>query len=200
MREHSSSDFNAHMRRAAAALLLSVLCALGCETKRTVVQLSPESLALIAINDVLQQRWLKGIMTEDIDLYMSSYWADGFVYIADLGTPHPDDDVIYDDIAQEREAMIRIFDRYRVEMDIEFPSSALSLNDENTRYEARSRYEFYIKLEAGTLEGGHTGGKGSGENQFIFEERLNPETNQLEWRIVEYYDYGDSPEDSEDVE
>lgn len=192
MREHSGSDFNAYMRRAAAALLLSVLCALGCETKRTVVQLSPDSLAVFAINDVLQERWLKGIMTEDIDLYMSSYWADGFVYVSDRGTPHPDDDIIFDDIAQEREAMIRIFDRYRLEMDIEFPSSALSLNDENTRYEARSRYKFFVEAQGSGYKG-----RGSGENQFIFEERLNPETSQLEWRIVEYYDFSDSSEDVE---
>lgn len=198
MREHSSSDFNAHMRRGAAALLLSVLCALGCgERKRAIAPWSPDSLALAAINDVLQERWLKGIMTEDIDLYMSSYWADGFVYVSDRGTPHPDDDIIFDDIAQEREAMIRLFNRYRLEIDIEFPSSALSLNDEYTRYEARSRYEFFGEAQFGTLEGISPNVKGSGENQFVFEERLNPETSQLEWRIVEYYDFSDSSEDVE---
>lgn len=191
MAAHSSSDFNAHTRRAAAVLLWGVLCALGCETKRTVTPLSPDTLALYAISDVLQQRWLKGLMTEDIDLYMSSYWEDGFVYISDLGTPHLDDDVVFDDIAQEREAMMRIFDRFHVEMEIEMPSSVLSLNDQNTRYEARSRYEFFLDLEVGTFGDGTTGGYGSGENLFIFEERLNLETSQLEWRIVEYYDYSD---------
>ena len=189
--------FKARMRRAVSVLLLSVLCVLcSCDTKRTVVPLSPDTIALVAIKDVLQYRWLKGLMTEDIDLYMSSYWADGFVYIADLGTQHPDDDVIFDDIAQERKAMIRIFDRYRLEMEITFPRSILSLNDDNTRYEARSRYEVLAEMEIGTLEGGYTGMYGSGENRFIFEERLNPETNQLEWRIVEYYDYGDPLEDA----
>ena len=55
-----------------------------------------------------------------------------------------------------------------------------------------SRYAFFVDVEGGTLEHGYIGAYGSGENHFIFEERLNPETNQLEWRIVEYYDYGDS--------
>ncbi len=197
MAAYSSSDFNAHIKGAAAVLAWSVLCALGCETKRTVTPLSPDTLALYAIHDVLQQRWLKGIMTEDIDLYMSSFWEDGFVYIASLGTPYPDDDVVFDDIAQERKSMIRFFDIFRIDLDIEMPSEVLSLNDENTRYEARSRYEFFIDIEGGVFEDGSTGVYGSGENQFIFEERLNPETSQLEWRIVEYYDYGDPTGDAD---
>ena len=53
-------------------------------------------------------------------------WEDGFVYIADLGTLSPDDDVIFDDIAQERKSMIRFFERFRIDLDIEMPTAVHS--------------------------------------------------------------------------
>jgi hypothetical protein len=142
------------------------------------------------INEVLRDRWQRGYMTEDVDLYMSAYWAEGFLYISDLGTDvDPTDDVIFDDITLERDAAIRVFERFQeIEIEISEPPEIEPLNEEKTRYEVRNHYRVQFIVTAGTLEGGFTGAFAEGDSIFVFEKRFNSETNQDEWRIVEWRD------------
>jgi len=150
-----------------------------------------------SINAVLRDRWMKGYMTEDIDLYMSAYWADGFLYHSDMGTDNdPTDDVIFDDITLERDSALRIFQKFQdIEIEISEPPEVKPLNDAKTRYEVRNHYRIQFIVTEGTLEGGFTGAFAEGDNIFIFEKRVNPATNKEEWRIVEWRDLAFTPEE-----
>ncbi|MEO2006977.1 MAG: hypothetical protein ABGY41_23125, partial [Candidatus Poribacteria bacterium] len=69
---------------------------------------------LIELSTLLNDRWQKGYMTEDVDLYMSAYWADGFLYQSDMGTDaDPTDDLTFDDITLERDAAVRVFQQFQ---------------------------------------------------------------------------------------
>ena len=143
------------------------------------------------INNVLRNKWQRGYMTEDVDLYMSAYWETGFQYYADLGTDAFEDDIIFDDFAEERDAAIRVFDRFQdIEIEISEPPEIAALNDEKTMYEARNHYRIQLTVTEGTLEGGYTGAYAEGDSVFTFEQRVNPATEQLEWRIVTWEDHG----------
>ena len=149
------------------------------------------------INAVLRDRWQKGYMTEDVDLYMSAYWADDFLYVSDLGTDSdPTDDVIFDDITFERDSAIRIFERFQeIEIEISEPPEIEPLNEDKTRYEVRNHYRIQLIVSEGSLEGGFTGAFAEGDSIFVFEKRFNPETNQDEWRIVSWRDEAFTPEE-----
>ena len=149
------------------------------------------------INAVLRDRWQKGYMTEDVDLYMSAYWADDFLYVSDLGTDSdPTDDVIFDDITFERDSAIRIFERFQeIEIEISEPPEIEPLNEDKTRYEVRNHYRIQLIVSEGSLEGGFTGAFAEGDSIFVFEKRFNPETSQDEWRIVSWRDEAFTPEE-----
>ncbi|MBM3214203.1 hypothetical protein FJZ36_04730 [Candidatus Poribacteria bacterium] len=150
-----------------------------------------------SINAVLRDRWQKGYMTEDIDLYMSAYWASGFLYQSDMGTDSdPTDDVIFDDITLERDSAIRIFKKFQdIEIEISEPPEVKPLNQEKTRYEVRNHYRIQFIVSEGVLEGGFTGAYAEGDSIFIFEKRLNPSTGKDEWRIVEWRDESFTPDE-----
>ena len=173
------------------ALTLTVVAVVGlmasCGDVDKPTELDP---VLNEINAVLRDRWQKGYMTEDVDLYMSAYWADGFLYQSDLGTDlDTTDDVIFDDITLERDSAIRIFVRFQdIELEVSEPPEIEPLNEEKTRYEVRNHYRVQFIVTEGTLEGGFTGAFAEGDSVFIFEKRFNASTNRDEWRIVEWHD------------
>ncbi len=171
-----------------AFLLCGTLLSAGCGDVEPPIDQDP---VLIEINKVLREKWQRGYMTEDVDLYMSAFWDIGFQYSADLGTDAIEDDVIFDDIVQEREAAIRVFNRFQdIEIEISEPPEIAALNDDKTKYEARNHYRLQLTVTEGTLEEGHTGAYAEGDSVFTFEKRVNPETNEQEWRIVTWEDYG----------
>ncbi len=176
---------------ATLAALVAVLAGCGDVDKPT-----EQDPILNEINTVLRDRWQKGYMTEDVDLYMTAYWADGFLYVSDLGTDLvTTDDVTFDDISLEREAAIRVFDRFQdIEIEISEPPEIQPLNEEKTRYEVRNHYRIQLIVAQGSLPGGFTGAFAEGDSVFIFEKRFNPDTNQDEWRILEWHDEAFTPE------
>ncbi len=146
---------------------------------------------LAEISAILRDQWQKGYMTEDVELYMSAYWGEGFLYESDMGTDaDPTDDLIFDDITLERDAAIRVFTQFQdIEIEISEPPEIQALNDEKTRYEVNNHYRIQLFVTEGTLEGGFTGAFAEGDSRFIFEKRQNPATNEDEWRIVEWIDF-----------
>jgi hypothetical protein len=142
------------------------------------------------IRDVLSDRWQRGYMTENIDLYMSAYWEEGFRYESDMGTDYdPTDDLVFDDIDLERDAAVRVFGQFQdIEWELSDPPSARPLNAEKTRYEIRNHYRIQLFVTRGTLEGGYTGAFAEGDSVLIFEKRKTRPALQEEWRIVEWRD------------
>ena len=169
---------------AKAGLLLAVLmatCFPGCGDVETFD--SYESLELKAIEETLKA-WRTGYETEDIDAYINVFWADGFRYVSDMGTPDDaTDDVKFDDIREERESAIRVFALYQdIEIELEEPPE-VELNADRNRAEVRVHYRIQGFVADGvSLDGGHTGWYAEGDNLFIFELRNG------EWRIAEWID------------
>jgi hypothetical protein len=159
----------------------------GCGDVDKIVDTDP---VLIELSTLLNDRWQKGYMTEDVDLYMSAYWADGFLYQSDMGTDaDPTDDLTFDDITLERDAAVRVFQQFQdIEIEISEPPEIQALNEEKTRYEVNNHYRIQLFVTEGTLEGGFTGAFAEGDSRFIFEKRLSTATGVEEWRIVEWHD------------
>lgn len=180
--------FNAFART--AILLLTVLlfsCILSCGDVETVG--TQESHEIKAIQEALRA-WRTGYETEDVDAYMNVFWADGFRYISDMGTPDDTtDDVTFDDIREERESAVRVFALYQdIEIELEEPPE-VELNAARDRAEVRVHYRIQGFVADGvSLEGGYTGWYAEGDNLFIFELRDG------EWRILEWIDEAFSEE------
>ena len=180
--------FNAFSRT--GILLLTVImtsCILSCGDVGTVG--TPGSQEIEAIEDALRA-WRSGYETEDIDAYMNVFWADGFRYVSDMGTPdNTTDDVTFDDIREERESAVRVFALYQnIEIELEEPPE-VELNAERNRAEVRVHYRIQGFVADGvSLEGGYTGWYAEGDNLFIFELRDG------EWRILEWVDEAFSEE------
>jgi len=136
------------------------------------------------ISKVINERWRKGYVTQDIELYMSAFWEDGFLYHSDNGTTDPADDVIFNDIRQEKDSTIRIFERFQtIELEVTEPPQIRYLNVERTKAEVRNHYKIALTVADGrVLEGGHTGYFAEGDNIFTFEKRNG------EWRITVWKD------------
>ncbi|MDA1192117.1 MAG: hypothetical protein O3A46_10610, partial [Candidatus Poribacteria bacterium] len=58
---------------ALTTLLATTAWLAGCGDAEVPIEQDP---VLAEINAVLRDKWQKGYMTEDVDLYMSAYWAD----------------------------------------------------------------------------------------------------------------------------
>ena len=171
--------FNAFART--SILILTVLmasCLLSCGDVGTVG--TPESQEIEAIEEALKV-WRTGYETEDIDASMNVFWAEGFRYVSDMGTPDDAaDDVTFDDIREERESAIRVFTLYQdIEIELEEPPE-VELNAARDRAEVRVHYRIQGFVADGvSLEGGYTGWYAEGDNLFVFELRDG------EWRISE---------------
>lgn len=158
-------------------------------------ELEKQSPDLTKINNVLKEKWRKGYMQEDVELYMSAYWEEGFYYISDMGTPNDTtDDTEFIDFRQEKESAIKVFERYQdIEIEISEPPE-VTFNEDQTEAQVRNHYKLEVYVTSGTsLEGGYTGLYAEGDNVFTFEKRKNGDSEE-EWRITEWRDEAYSPE------
>ncbi len=172
--------------------ILMLVIALGCGD---VDPITPEaSEDEIAISNVITQRWMRGYMTEDVELYESAFWKDGFLYYSDMGTPtDPSDFVQFDDIRDELDSARRVFDRYQ-DIEIEVSEPEITMLSE-VKAVVRNHYKIQGFVADGTsLEGGYTGWYAEGDNEFTFEKRKSPD-GKLEWRITEWLDEAVHPDD-----
>ena len=165
-------------------LVCSLLTSCGDVSSVTKVQ----SKELVLINQVLKN-WREGYQSEDLDRYMGTFWEDGFLYVSDMGTKDDTtDDVIFDDIRDERDAAQRVFARFQdIEIELSEPPE-IQLNTDRTRAEVRNHYRIQgFVADGSSLQGGYTGWFAEGDNVFTFELRTNKEGKQ-EWRITEWND------------
>ena len=126
-------------------------------------------------------------MTENLELYLSAFWDDGFLFHSDMGTPEDaSDDVSFTDIQEERDSAVRVFERFD---DIEIEISALEIKMVSES-QAIARHHYRIQgfvAEGERLEGGFTGWFAEGDNEFTFERRRTAD-GQMEWRITKWMD------------
>jgi hypothetical protein len=173
-------------------LVISVLI-FGCGDVDPVdVPLTGEELTIVAV----LKKWRTGYENEDVDTYISTFWADGFLYTSDLGTDDKTDDVEFTDIREERESAIRVFSRYQdLEIELSEPPEIM-FNEDKTRAEVKNHYRIQGFVADGeSLEGGYTGWYAEGDSNFVFELRANPATKKKEWRITEWWDEAFSEEE-----
>ena len=166
-------------------LVFSFLTGCGAVSDDT----TTEPTEVVLINQVLKN-WREGYQNEDLDKYMSTYWEDGFLYTSDMGTKNDKtDDIVFNDIQEERDAAQRIFDRNKdIEIELSEPPE-IQLNTDRTQAEVRNHYKIQAFVaDGGSLEGGHTGWYSEGDNFFIFELRINKDSGEQEWRITEWHD------------
>ncbi len=172
-------------------LVFSLLISCGDVSSVTKVQ----SKELVLINQVLKN-WREGYQSEDLDRYMSAFWEDGFLYVSDMGTDaDKTDDVIFDDIRDERDSAQRVFARFQdIEIELSEPPE-IQLNADRTRAEVRNHYRIQgFVADGDSLEGGFTGWFAEGNNIFTFELRTNTGSDTQEWRITEWRDEAYSEE------
>ena len=152
------------------------------------IQVPPEDY--LAINGVLK-RWREGYEIEDIETYMSAYWSQGFRYVSDWGTDgDKTDDILFDDIREERDAAIRVFSQFQnINIELTVPPQ-ITVIEENKRVEVRNHYQIQGFVAGGeSFEGEFAGWYAEGDNLFIFEK------SDDEWRITEWYDEAFSEEE-----
>ena len=173
-------------------LVFSLLTSCGDVNSVTKVQ----SKELVFINQVLKS-WREGYQSEDLDMYMSAFWEDGFLYVSDMGTKDDKtDDVIFDDIRDERDSARRVFASYQdIEIELSEPPE-IQLNTDRTRAEVRNHYRIQgFVADGSSLEGGYTGWFAEGNNIFTFELRTEEGSDEQEWRITEWKDEAFSEEE-----
>ena len=176
-------------------ILTIVAFFLSCGDLDEMSKEKPEERA--AISKILRERWKQGYETEDVELYMSAYWPDGFLYVSDNGTDSDTgDDIIFSDIGAERESAIRIFRTFQdIEIEISEPPKIQILNSERTEAEVRNHYKVQFIVADGTsLEGGYTGLYAEGDSIFTFEFK-KASNGKDEWRITKWKDEAYSPEE-----
>ena len=166
-------------------LVFSLLTSCGDVSSIT----KPQQKELVLINQVLKS-WREGYQGEDLDMYMSAFWEDGFLYVSDMGTKDDKtDDVIFDDIRDERDSARRVFAGYQdIEIELSEPPD-IQLNTDRTRAEVRNHYRIQgFVADGSSLEGGYTGWFAEGNNIFTFELRTMEGSDKQEWRITEWKD------------
>ena len=135
-----------------------------------------------AIDEVLN-RMREGYEKEDLDLYLSAFWIDGFQYISDLTTPHDIfDDVIFDDFNLEAQSAARVFKKFQ-NIGLQIFSPAQIVSEAPERIEAMTHYRVQAFANDGhALEGGFLAWYAEGDARFTFELR------EEEWRITKWLD------------
>jgi len=167
------------------SLFLIITILAGCGDVDPVAKpLEPETPE---ISTVIKQRWKQGYETEDLELYMSSFWEEGFFYSSDYATDDVGDDVIFDEWEEERDSAIRVFQKYRnIEIEISDPPEVKILDDARTKAEVQNHYKIQLYVPEGTsLAGGYEALYAEGDNIFTFEYR-DKGNGQQEWRITEW--------------
>lgn len=142
----------------------------------------------VEMNAVLTDRLKLGYETEDLELYMSSFWENGYFYWSDMATDNNvGDDVVFEDWEMERDSAIRVFADYRnIELEMSEPPEVNILNEGGTKAEVRNHYQIQLYVPEGTsLPGGYEAFYAEGDNIFIFDFGEN-ESGQREWRITEW--------------
>ena len=92
-----------------------------------------------AIDGVLD-RMREGYEKEDLDLYLSAFWVDGFRYISDMATPHDRfDDVIIDDLKREAQSAAHVFENLQ-NIGLQIFRPAQIINAAPERIEAMTHY------------------------------------------------------------
>ena len=166
-------------------LFLAVML-IGCGDVEPITKPPPPEVA--EISAVLKDRWKKGYETEDLELYMSSFWKEGYFYWSDMATDNDvSDDVIFDSWDEERDSAIKVFKNYRnIELEISEPPEVKILNEEKTKAEVRNHYKIQFYVPEGTsLPGGYEAYYAEGDNIFIFDYR-DDGNGKWEWRITEW--------------
>jgi len=167
-------------------LIIPGIVLIGCGDVEPIVKPPPPEVA--EISNVLKNKWKQGYETEDLELYMSSFWQEGYFYWSDMATDNiTEDDVIFDDWKKERDSAIKVFKNYRnIEIEISEPPEVKILDEAKTKAEVRDHYKIQFYVPEGTsLPGGYEAYYAEGDNIFIFELRDNGSGKQ-EWRITEW--------------
>jgi len=172
-----------------SGFLLFIALLTGCGDVEPITKPPPPEVA--EISGVLRDKWKQGYETEDLELYMSSFWDEGYFYWSDMATDdNVEDDVIFDSWEEERDSAIRVFKNYRnIELEISEPPEVKILNEDETgvrKAEVRNHYKIQFYVPEGTsLPGGYEAYYAEGDNIFIFESRKN-DSGHEEWRITEW--------------
>jgi hypothetical protein len=159
---------------------------IGCGDVEPVTPPPPPEVA--EISSVLKNRWKLGYETEDLELYLSSFWKDGYFYWSDMATKdNIGDDVSFKTLEEERNSAIKVFKSYRnIEIEISEPPEVKILDEAKTKAEVRNHYKIQLYVPEGTsLPGGYNAYYAEGDNIFIFELRDNG-SGKTEWRITEW--------------
>ena len=168
-----------------ASMVFAAILLTGCGDVDPVAKPLPPETA--EISAVLKERWKQGYETEDLELYMSSFWEEGYFYWSDLATDDVGDDLTFDEWKEERDSAIRVFQNYRnIEIEISEPPDVKIVNEDKTRAEVQNHYKIQLYVPEGTsLPGGYEALYAEGENLFIFDFR-DKGNGQEEWRITEW--------------
>ena len=145
------------------------------------------NLALQDAIDGVLEHLREGYENENLELYLSAFWTDGFQYTSDMGTPlEAFDDVMFNELKDERESAERVFAGYRdIELEFSLPVQIIDTVPKAVpkKVEAWSHYRIQGFVNEGhSLEGGFLGWFAEGHNRFTFE------LHQGEWRITNWKD------------
>ena len=94
----------------------------------------PEVDDVLALRDAIDEvlkRLREGYEREDIELYMSAFWEDGFRYVSDLGTDvDRRDDVVFDNLRLERDAAKGTFARFQdIRLELSQPTHIMDIRE-----------------------------------------------------------------------
>jgi len=164
--------YNSFLRLSGFLLFIIVLIGCGDVEPRT----KPPSPEVAEIMSVLRDRWKKGYETEDLELYMSSFWKENYFYWSDMATDDDvGDDVIFDEWDEERDSAIKVFKNYRnIEIEISEPPEVKFMNEDKTKAEVQNHYKIQLYVPEGTsMPGGYEALYAEGDNIFTFDYKDN---------------------------
>lgn len=141
-----------------------------------------------AIDGVLQ-RMRDGYEKEDLDLYLSAFWIDGFRYTSDMATPHDRfDDVIFDELKSEGQSAARVFAQFQ-DIGLQIFRPAQIINAAPERIEAMTHYRIQAFVnDDHALAHGFLAWYAEGDCRLTFELR------DEEWRITRWLDEAFAPQ------
>ena len=146
----------------------------------------PEVDDVLALRDAIDEvlkRLREGYEREDIELYMSAFWEDGFRYVSDLGTDvDRRDDVVFDNLRLERDAAKGTFARFQdIRLELSQPPHIMDIRE--NRLDAMNHYRLVGFANDGeALVGGFLAWFAEGDTRLTFERRNG------EWRIARWID------------